>query len=390
MQVVQGGVSIPSPRATGDSRRVLDGTVAHAIALQPIVDLQLGEVVGYEALARFGSGRNRLPGPWLSHARDTGDLAALEALLLRTALDQRESLPTGTFLSVNVSPHLLASAKVRAVLRTAGDLSDVVLECTEHVEYGDLAVLRRDVTTLRNRWMRLALDDVGSGWSGLRQIAELAPDIVKVDRALVSDVDLDPVKAAVLELLADFTARLGGKLLVEGVERFEEVDFAARLGVALAQGFALGRPTLRPHAPDDDLLTRVKFRAGMVRHKRRVASHLDVSAPVITLGEATRYPRTGGPGRHTVLLDELEQPTHLYEGPDHLYPEGRLVRVTTVQAADPATAALRRAMTRPHHTRFDPMACIDKAGRYVGLVAVESLVRSALSDAEAADHHTGT
>ena len=384
---MQVGLRLPTPRpGGGDSRGVLDGSVAHAIALQPIVDLQRGEVVGYEALARFGTGRNRLPGPWLTHARDSGDLAALEALLLRAALDQRHRLPSGTFLSVNVSPHLLASAKVRAVLRSAGDLSDVVLECTEHVEYGDLSILRRDITTLRNRGMRLALDDVGSGWSGLRQIAELAPDIVKVDRSLVSDVDLDPVKAALLELLADFTARLGGKLLAEGVERFEELDFAARLGVSLAQGFVLGRPTLRPNRPDDDLLTRVKFRAGMVRHQRRVASHLDVSAPVVMLGEATRYPRTGGPGRHTVLLDEQERPTHLYEAPDGAHPEGRLVRVTTVLASDAATAGLRRAMTRPHSTRFDPMACVDKGGRYLGLVAVESLVRAVLTDAEAADH----
>jgi EAL domain-containing protein (putative c-di-GMP-specific phosphodiesterase class I) len=382
MTPTQARTRIPAPRPgqqVGPSA-ILDGTVAHSIALQPIVDLQRGEVVGFEALARFG-GRGGLPGPWLSRARDSGDLLSLEALLLAAALDARGRLPSGTFLAINVSPQLVGTTKVRAVLRGAGDLSDVVLECTEHVEYGDLAVLRREVGLLRNRGMRLALDDVGAGWSGLRQIAELSPDIVKVDRSLVANVHKDAVKAALLELLVAFTGRLGGQVLVEGVERYEEVDFSARMGASLAQGFVIGRPAMHPSAPDDDLLTRVKFRAGMVRHHRRVASHLDVTAPVVRIDEAMDYPSTGPIGPRVVLVDEQDQPTHLYEPGD----PARMVRLTTVSAADAATAALRRAMTREPETRFDPLACVDKAGRYVGLVDVESLVRAVLIDAEAAD-----
>jgi EAL domain-containing protein (putative c-di-GMP-specific phosphodiesterase class I) len=374
MAAITRSVTIPSPRTSAPD--------TFGIALQPIVDLQRGEVVGYEALARFGPARNRLPGPWLARARSSGDLPALEAVLLRAALENRAAIPPGAFLAVNLSPQLLSSPKVRAALRSAGDLSNVVLECTEHVEFGDLGALRREIATLRARGLRLALDDVGAGWSGLRQIAELGPDIVKVDRSLVTDVDRDPVKGALLELLVAFTGRLGGLLLVEGVERFEELDFAARLGVALAQGFVLGRPALRPHDPDDDLLTRVKFRAGTKRHHRQVVAHLDVTAPVVHVGDATTYPRGGGGSRHTVLVDEADQPTHLYLAGDGL---GRLVRVTTVLAADATTAALRRAMTRGSATRFDPLACVDRSGRYLGLVAVEDLVRAVLTDAEAAD-----
>ncbi|MCA1710482.1 MAG: EAL domain-containing protein [Actinobacteria bacterium] len=369
-------MSIPAPRPAAP------GSDTFGIALQPIVDLQRGEVVGYEALARFGGSRNRLPGPWLARARDAGDLQTLEAVLLRAALDTRTSLPAGLFVAVNVSPQLLASPKVRAVLRGAGDLSNVVLECTEHVEFGDLGALRREVASLRSRGLRLALDDVGAGWSGLRQIAELGPDIVKVDRSLVTDVDRDPVKGALLELLVAFTGRLGGLLLVEGVERYEELDYAARLGVALAQGYVLGRPSLRPHSPDDDLLTRVKFRAGTQRHTRQVVAHLDVTAPVVHVGEAVRYPSTGAPGRHTVLVDDQEQPTHLYRAGEGA---GRLARISTVQAGDASTAALRMAMTRAGATRFDPLACVDRAGRFLGLIAVEDLVRAVLADAEAAD-----
>ena len=381
MAAAKVGARIPAPRPADQSTgAVLDGTVAHSIALQPIVDLQRGELVGFEALARFG-GRGGLPGPWLSKARESGDLLSLEALLLGAALDARDRLPPGTFLAINVSPQLVGTTKMRAVLRSAGDLSDVVLECTEHVEYGDLAVLRREVGLLRNRGLRLALDDVGAGWSGLRQIAELVPDIVKVDRSLVAGVHKDAVKAALLELLVAFTGRLGGQVLVEGVEQYEEVDFSARMGASLAQGYVIGRPSMRPVDPDDDLLTRVKFRAGMVRHHRRVASHLDVTAPVVRIGEAMQYPRTGADGRRTVLVDDQDQPTHLYEPGE----PGRMVRLTTVSAADAATAALRRAMTRAPGTRFDPLACVDRAGRYVGLVEVESLVRAVLIDAEAAD-----
>jgi EAL domain-containing protein (putative c-di-GMP-specific phosphodiesterase class I) len=378
---VEAHIALPRPRFPGTGA-VLDGTVTHSIALQPIVDLQRGEVVGFEALARFG-GRQGLPGPWLTRARDSGDLASLEVMLLSTALEARDRLPPDTFLAINVSPQLVGTAKVRAALRSAGDLSDVVLECTEHVEYGDLAMLRREVATLRSRGLRLALDDVGAGWSGLRQIAELAPDIVKVDRSLVAGVHKDAVKGALLELLVAFTGRLGGQLLVEGVEEYEELDYSARMGASLAQGFVLGRPSMRPCEPDDDLLSRVKCGAGMTRHHRRVASHLDVAAPVVRVSEATQYPSTGAPGAYTVLLDDEDKPTHLYEPGQ----PGRMMRMTTVLASDAATAALRRAMTRGPENRFDPMACVDKAGRYVGLIHVDSLVRSVLTDAEAADDH---
>lgn len=107
-----------------------------------------------------------------------------------------------------------------------------------------------------------------------------------------------------------------------------------------------------------------------------------MTTPVVRVGEPVRYPRTGAARRHTVLVDEQEQPTHLYRAGDG---SGRLARITTVQVGDLSTAALRMAMMRDGDTRLAPLACVDRAGRFFRLVAVEDLVRAVLNDAEAAD-----
>src|SRR4051794_18371534 len=226
-------------------KKVLAGMANTRLVFQPVIDLVRGEIVGYEALARFGETGMRTPGPYFAAAAALGREIDLEAHLVAQALAARPGVPAGCFLSLNVSPVLLASPQVSGLLRREEDLTGLVLELTEHVPVDNLTALRRRVDALRERGALLALDDTGAGWSGLRQVAELRPDIVKLDRSLVSDVDSDQVKQALVELVGQFVSRLGSRLLVEGVERFEELDAVQRLGVPLAQGWLLGRPSLR-------------------------------------------------------------------------------------------------------------------------------------------------
>src|SRR3954466_10876650 len=224
-----------------DCRPLLSDPDDLTLVFQPILDLAAATVAGYEALARFPGTAG--PDVWFAAAAEAGVAAELEALAIHKALTVAPSLPANTFLTVNVSPHLLGSAPVRDALGTRPDLHRVVVELTEHTPVDDLELLRRQCDELRRRGALIALDDAGSGYSGLQQLAALRPQVVKLDRALVSDADTDPVRVALAEMLGEFAGRIDAWLLAEGIETAAELAAFAQLGVPLAQGWLLGRPT---------------------------------------------------------------------------------------------------------------------------------------------------
>lgn len=367
----------PCPPAL-EVRRVLAGMASTRMVFQPVIDLTLRAVVGYEALARFGDAGLRSPGPYLAAAQSGGRAADLEAHLVAQALGARDSCPPGCFLAVNVSPALLASGPVAALLKQAGNLDGLVLELTEHVPVDNLGALRRRIDALRDRGALLALDDTGAGWSGLRQVAELRPDIVKLDKSLVTDVDRDEVKQALVELVGQFVSRLGSRLLVEGVERFEELDTVARLGVPLAQGWLLGRPSLRWSETPADVMAALSRRTTHTGPQPRIGNQVDSTAPRVRQLAAIGF--LPGEPREVVLIDADSRPTQLWvRNGEDTTPSGWTHPVMTALAGEQAHDVVARAMTRPPRTRFDPIACVDARGGYVGLVRVEHLVTATVT-----------
>lgn len=349
-------------------KKVLAGMREVRLALQPVVELDHGEVVGYEALARFGAG-HRSPGPYFAAADELDRRPELEALLVQHALDLRDDVPAGRFLAVNVSPALLASGPVWTTLAGAGGLDGVVLELTEHTPVDNLSRLRRRLDTLRAAGAVLALDDVGAGWSGLQQVVDLRPDIVKLDRSLVAKLHEDPARHAVAELLGAFTEKVGGQLLAEGVERIEELASLLELNVHLAQGWLLGRPQFG--WPEIPAATSALLTAG-TRAERQVGS---LAVPVDAV------PHVAAVG---FLADELPVAALLTDGTGAVTglwvrnqsaggPSGWVRPATVVEATSPLPRALRQAMTRPPAERFDPLVC-EEHGVVVGLVHLDALV----------------
>jgi len=206
---------------------------------QPIVALASGEPVGYEALARFEGKPGLPPSWWFSQAYRFGLGAALEAQSVRAAM-AADNRPPGTFLSINLSPSALASSHVRE--RLPSDLGGVVLEITEEERVLDVEGLQRDLDPLRARGARIAVDDAGEGYAGLRQVMSMRADIIKLDRALVADVNADPAKVALIGSLVHFGRSTGAAICAEGIETLEELRVLIHLGVAYGQGWALGRP----------------------------------------------------------------------------------------------------------------------------------------------------
>ncbi len=215
------------------------GAEAMRIVVQPVVELATGRAGGYEALTRIDAEPIRSPDEWFAQAHRVGLGIELEALALRAAL-VLPGRPDGTFLALNVSPRALLSAPVRAAL--PHDLDGIVIELTEHELFGAAGELETELSALRSRGARVALDDAGAGYAGLQQLIRVAPDILKLDRALVHGAHADQHRQALLEALISFAFNTGAAVCGEGVEDLADLRTLVDLDVTYAQGFALARP----------------------------------------------------------------------------------------------------------------------------------------------------
>src|SRR4051812_18843100 len=234
-----------SPWFTGrDEQReeilsVLSDPEALEMVFQPIVDLRTGRVSGFEALARFNRLPRRGPDVWFAQAQRCGLGPALEARAVELAVGT-PGRPAGTYLTVNLSPSSLAAEEVQRVLPDR--LDDLVVEITEHELVSDDPEITAAIAALRERGARLAVDDTGAGYAGLTHVMRLAPDVIKLDRALTSGVDGDPVKAALIGSFVGYARDMDAVICAEGIETLEELTRLADLDVSFGQGYRLARP----------------------------------------------------------------------------------------------------------------------------------------------------
>ena len=223
---------------------------------QPIVDLESPRVMGFEALTRVGSGRFETVEMLFKAAEANDVLWSLERLCRRKALESLPPLARDQLLFLNVEPDSihdpqLGGGEFLALLRGAGlTPRQVVLELTEHSEVRDFVAFRRTLERFRTQGFRLAMDDVGSGYSGLQAIAEIAPDFIKADMHLVRGVHQSAIKRELIDTIRRFTDSTGITLVAEGVESAEELEALVRVGVRCAQGYLFARPGAPPSEPD--------------------------------------------------------------------------------------------------------------------------------------------
>lgn len=213
------------------------------VALQPVIDLTTGTVVGQEALARFGG---RVPTDrWFRASVLHGLGIELEHLTLARALATLDTLPHGHFLAINTSPAALQDSGILTML-AASDLSRLVVEITEHDAVNDYDDTRETFRRLRAGGARIAVDDVGAGFASLRHVLLLQPDIVKLDTSLTRDVHQSSRQHAIVRALVTFADEVGATVLAEGIEVAEQVPALLEAGVTLGQGWHLGVPVTLP------------------------------------------------------------------------------------------------------------------------------------------------
>ncbi|WP_247040400.1 EAL domain-containing protein [Arthrobacter rhizosphaerae] len=220
-----------------------DGSMA--TAFQPIYDLATGHVAGAEALTRFDSGRD--PDVWFAQAATAGLAVDAELAAVEAALSAAVQLPDLLYVSVNASPVTCLSPRFSRLLRKAPVRADrIVLELTEHSPVEDYTSLLNALAPLRSSGMRVAVDDAGAGHSSMLHILRLAPDIIKLDKELITDIDTNHLQKALGRAMVNFACDIGATITAEGIETAAELATVTKLGMTSGQGYFLGHPTLLP------------------------------------------------------------------------------------------------------------------------------------------------
>jgi EAL domain-containing protein (putative c-di-GMP-specific phosphodiesterase class I) len=223
-------------------RRVESMLDGHGVSTfqQPIISLATGKAVGVECLSRFPDLTKRGPDAWFDDAELVGLGKELEMTAVRCALDSLGHIPDGIYATINVSPQTVASGVLRELLETV-EVQNLVVEITEHCQVDDFDELAREITALKAH-ARIAIDDVGTGYSGLRHIVDLQPDILKMDMVLTRGIEADPARKAMTAALVQLAREIGCTLVAEGIETEHEARVMKKLGVDCGQGYLYSRP----------------------------------------------------------------------------------------------------------------------------------------------------
>jgi EAL domain-containing protein (putative c-di-GMP-specific phosphodiesterase class I) len=210
---------------------------------QPIVDIRAWSastttMVGYESLARFP---HSTPPEWFNLAGSSGLGVDLEILALKAGIRGFSALGQGPFLALNLSNPTLLSPQLPAALDGI-DAGRLVLELSETARIRSYEVTRRAVERLRERGIRLAVDDVGAGEIDMWHILRLDPEIIKLDRQLVADQENVRRNDALIRGITTMARDLGIMVIAEALETEAERQRLLELGVEFGQGYLFGKP----------------------------------------------------------------------------------------------------------------------------------------------------
>lgn len=222
---------------------------------QPIVDLTTKETFAFEAL-------NRPPGSKLFSTTDhfyefvgqTNIVFQFEIFCRNLSLKrfihrQHGEVRDRKFvLFLNIHPHVLLdkdhhSGETLQLLKELGiSPEQVVFELTERSAVTDFQEFERVLSYYRSQGYRLAIDDVGSGYNSLKTIIYLKPEFIKLDRSLIQNINQSPASQQLVSLIHEYAKQSDTKIIAEGIERLEELEWIQKLGIHYAQGYALGKP----------------------------------------------------------------------------------------------------------------------------------------------------
>ena len=238
-----GGAMDPlPPSGNGRFHRIRDVLAGEEITpfFQPIVELESGRVIAYEALSRFPGDPAHTPDRWFDDAWEIGMGEQLELLAVRAIARNLPEIPDDLGVCINVSPPTLAASGFMACLGT--EASRVTVELTEHLEVEDYGGLRDALKQITQVGGQTSIDDFGAGYASLAHIVKLKPDWIKLDGSLTDGIAENEVAHALAQALVSFARDMGIGVIAEGIETEDELEALEEIGVRFGQGFHLGMP----------------------------------------------------------------------------------------------------------------------------------------------------
>ena len=293
--------------------------------------------------------------------------ADLEAVVLREALARRVDMPKDCFLAVNVEPDSLRQPVVRDLFYEQSDLTGLVLEITEHSSW-EWADLEPSINAVRGKGALIAVDDAGAGYSGLQQILELRPSILKLDRAIVQGVATDEAKVALVEMIGLFASRVDAWVVAEGIESLSDAKRLADMRVPLAQGFLFARPS--HDFTDIDAGTSAQL-AAFADQSGDTLHRLVETVPTIPMEQSVAHAWGHVDSQWVVVVDKDLRPHGLVNPAAAI--AGELISTLTVNVNCRPAEVSQRIST----ARTDPGAPImvtDDQGRFLGIVTLRRLL----------------
>ena len=374
---------------------------------QPIFCRQSGEVFGYEALARLHDPRFHSVdiASLFAKAQAEGIISALDMLCRENSFCRAAELglaKMNAYLYVNICPATLMHPAHRGgvtdrLAEECGIAKErIILELTEQEAIRNYDLFRHSVEHYRNRGYKIAIDDFGAVYGGLKMLSIIRPDYVKVDRHFITEIDRDSFKYNLVDAIATVCHKLGITVIAEGIERSEELETMARFDIDLLQGYLLGRS-------EPEL---VRQRHELLHHDRAAVCCLD---PLSTcaIGSTVRYVEPLSPAQalmdafrrfkddpdlHGIPVVESERVLGMLSRMDFLEKElvgpcgygfalsaHRSIREVLgqeyllVEAATPVEEVVRRVRARRGRSLYDDI-CVAQNGRYLGTVAITALL----------------
>ncbi len=213
------------------------------LAFQPIVSHRAGAIVAFEALLRTDEPSLQVPSAFVAAAERLGRLEDLGRRVRELTALAMPDVPAGIDVFVNVHATDIEDSNLSdpdAPLSPYA--SRIVLELTERASLDHVRDAKHRLAAIRSLGYRIAIDDLGAGYSGLNWLATFQPDIVKIDMGLVRHVDTDPTRQRVIRSLLDLCRQLDVRVVVEGVETIGERDAIVSLGGDVMQGYHYAKP----------------------------------------------------------------------------------------------------------------------------------------------------
>jgi EAL domain-containing protein (putative c-di-GMP-specific phosphodiesterase class I) len=312
------------------------------------------------------------PDRWLAAAVKMGRAREMESSIWQAAFTAMEALPAQTFLSLNASPDFLASPECAALLKSRDSLEGIVIEVTEHEAITDYDRLSASLARYRARGAAVAVDDAGAGYASMSHVLALRPELIKLDRAIVANCDMDPAKAALVEMVGSFAGRIDSSLVAEGVEREGELATLTRMGVPLGQGYFLATPQAVWSDPAPTVSSFLMRKARSRADRSTVHALVEVASAVEGEEEAAHLLSVDEHIDVVVIVDELRRPFSLAMRD----PAGIrfCANVLKVGATSEVRDIVLRALTRDTSVRFDPIVCTHDDGSLLGILRIEHLV----------------